>query len=82
MKIRNAKYTSNFWQRRGKNVRHVVPGTKFAFCNLDPPSVGAGHFDRHQSERHFDVLVLVSGKMTQTKANGEIVRNVADKMSG
>ena len=34
-----------------------------------------------KSERHFDVLVLVSGKMTQTKANGEIVRNVADKMS-
>jgi 2-oxoacid:acceptor oxidoreductase delta subunit (pyruvate/2-ketoisovalerate family) len=33
-----------------------------------------------RSERHFDVLVLVSGKMTQTKANGEIVRNVADKM--
>ena len=42
---------------------------------------GAGHFDHHQLERHFDVLVLVSGKMTQTKANGEIVRDVADKMS-
>ena len=34
-----------------------------------------------KSERHFDVLVLVSGKMTQTKANGEFVRNVTDKMS-
>ena len=32
-----------------------------------PPSAGAGHFDRHQSERHFDVLVLVSGKMMRAK---------------
>ncbi len=82
-----------FWQHRGKNVRHVVPGTKFAFCNLDlpgrwrrnvplPPSAGAEHFDRHQSERKFFVLVLVSGTMTQAKdANGQFVNNVADKMS-
>jgi hypothetical protein len=27
---------------------------------------GGGHFDR-QSERHFDVLILVNGKMSQTR---------------
>ena len=47
-----------------------------------PPSAGAEHFDRHQSERKFFVLVLVSGTMTQAKdANGQFVNNVADKMS-
>ena len=83
LKIRNAKCTSDFWQRRGKNVLHVVPGIKFAFCTLDlpgrwrqnvplPPSAGDGHFDRHQSERKFFVLILVSGKMMQTKAKRTI----------
>ena len=36
------------------------------------PSADTGHFDRHQSERKYFVLVLVSGKMTQAKTKRTI----------
>ena len=76
--IKGAKCTSDFWQHRGKNVLHVAPGIKFAFCNLDFLNVmalGAATFSRlvpdiltatNQNENGF-VLILVEGKMTQTR---------------
>ncbi len=55
LKIRNAKCTSDFGQRRGQNFRHVVAAVAGKYINTSPS--GAGHLDRRQSERHFDVLI-------------------------
>ena len=62
------------WKSEMQNALLILGNvaTKMSATLPLPPSAGAGHFDRHQSELQLGVLILVSGKMAQAKTKWAI----------